>query len=200
MAKCKLTEDDDDDETLDQPRKLPAIGTNASSHPQPRLTRPIPPKLSAPRRSARATSAPPKPSTAAARSRGRVPSGSTHTLRDLHNQVTSIQSVQTANNLHITRQMDSERAKVAEIQADQRALFHELASSKEAELDKRRQLVDASEELEKLRFRHSQEILEFETQLQKRANEIKELSEELRVAKGDLASDQSVELYLRMQL
>ena len=198
MNKRKL-DDDLDEEALDQPRKLPAIGTNASSHPQPAarnkprplpgLTKPDPPRLTVPRRSTRATSAPPKPSNAPVRSRGRVASGSvrtTDTLRDLQNQVTSLESAQTANALRIAQQMDAERARVAEIQADHRALYHELASSREAELDKRRQMVDSTEELEKLRFKHAKEISEFETQLQKRANEIKQLSENLRVAKGDL--------------
>lgn len=199
MNKRKLPPiDDDDDDDEDQPRKLPAIGTNASSHPQPtsrnkppsRLTRPDPPKLTAPRRTTRATSAPPKPSTAAIRSTGRVTSGSTRTmdaLRDLQNQVTSIESVQTVNALRIAQQMDAERARVAEIQADHRALSRELASSREAELGKRRQLVDASEELEKHRLKHAKEILDFEMQLQKCANEMKQLSEDLRIAKGDLS-------------
>jgi kinesin family protein C1 len=201
MNKRKLPpiDDDLDDEALDQPRKLPAIGTNASSHPQPAsrnkprplpgLTKPDPPRLTVPRRSSRATSAPPKPSSAPVRSKGRVASGSAHTtdtLRDLQNQVTSIESAQTANALRIAQQMDAERARVAEIQADHRALYHELASSREAEIDKRRQIVDSTEELEKLRFKHAKEISEFEVQLQKRANEIRQLSEDLRVAKEDL--------------
>lgn len=202
MTKRKL--DDDDYEALDQPRKLPAIGTNASSHPLPTsrnkprplpgLTRPDPPKLTLPRRSNRATSAPPRPSAAAARSRGRVASGAmrtTDTLRDLQNQVTSLESAQTANTLRIAQQMDAERAKVEEIQADQRALYHELASTREAELDKRRQLVDSTEQLEKLRLQHEKEISEFELQLQKRANEIRQLSENLRVAKEDLVTEQA---------
>ncbi|KAG8220793.1 kinesin-domain-containing protein [Butyriboletus roseoflavus] len=199
MNKRKLphTDDDLDDEALDQPRKLPAIGTNASSHPQPAsrnkhrpsLTKPDPPRLTMPRRTTRATSAPPKPSFVAGRSTGRVASGSMRTMntfRDLQNQVTSLESAQTANTLRIAQHMDAERAKVAEIQADHCALARELASSREAELDKRRQLVDSSEELEKLRLRHGKEILEFEMQLQKRANEIRQLSDDLRGAKEDL--------------
>ncbi|KAF8552228.1 kinesin-domain-containing protein [Imleria badia] len=110
----------------------------------------------------------------------------TDSFRDLQNQVTSLESAQTANALHIAQQMDAERTKVAEIQADHRALYHELASSKEAELDKRRQLVDSTEQLEKLRLKHEKEISEFEMQLQKRASEIRQLSENLRVAKEDL--------------
>lgn len=113
------------------------------------------------------------------------------TLRDLQYQVTSLESVQAANALRIAQQMDAERAKVAEIQADHRALSRDLASTREAELDKRRQLVDSSEELEKLRLKHEKEILEFEMQLQKRANELKQLSEDLRVAKEDLDREQA---------
>lgn len=203
MAKRKLPPiDDDDEEALDQPRKLPAIGNNASSHPQPasrnnahsRLTRPDPPKLTVPRRTTRATSAPPKPSAASARSTGRVTSGSMRTmdtLRDLQGQVISIESAQAANAILIAQQMDAERAKVAEIQADHRALHRELASSKEAELDKRRQLVDSTEELEKLRLKHEKEIFDFEMQLQRRASEIKQLSEDLRVAKEGLNSERA---------
>lgn len=110
----------------------------------------------------------------------------TDTFRDLKNQITSLESVQVANAFRIDQKLDAERAKVAEIQADHRALYHKFASSREAELDKRRQLVDSTEELEKLRAKHEKEILEFEMQLQKRANEIRQLSEDLRVAKGDL--------------
>ena len=199
MNKRKLppVDDDLDDEALDQPRKLPAIGTNASTHPQPtsrgkprpRLTKPDPPRLTVPRRTTRATSAPPKPSSAAGRSTGRVVSGSMRTmdtLRDLQNQVTSLESAQASNAIRIAQHMDAERVKVAEIQADHFALARELASSREVELDKRRQLVDSSEELEKLRLKHAKEILEFEMQLQKRANERRQLSENLRVAKEDL--------------
>ena len=203
MNKRKLPpiDDDLDEEALDQPRKLPAIGTNASTRPQrnkPRplsgLTKPDPPKLSLPRRTTRATSAPPKPSGATTRSRGRVASGSMHTtdaFRDLQNQPTSLEGAHAANTLRIAQQMDSERAKVAEIQADHRALYHELASSREAELDKRRQLVDSIEELEKIRYNHAKEVLEFEIQLKKRANEIRQLSEDLRFAKEDLDKERT---------
>lgn len=207
MTKRKLPpidDDDDFDEALDQPRKLPAIGTNASSHPQPAsrnkprplsgLTKPDPPRLTVPRRTTRATSAPPRPFNAVVGPRGRVVSGSmrpTDAFRNLQNQVTSIESAQAANALRIAQQMDAERAKVAEIQADHHALFHELASSREAELDKRRQLVDSTEQLEKLRLKHAKEISEFEMHLQKRANEIRQLSEDLRIAKVDLESERA---------
>ncbi|KAG9312796.1 kinesin-domain-containing protein [Chiua virens] len=206
MTKRKLSPIDDDDDEFDQPRKFPAIGTNASSHPQPAprnrprpLTRPDPPKLTAPRRTTRATSAPPKPFTAAARS-GRAASGpmrTTHTLRDLQNQVTFLENAQTTNAAYIAQQMQVERTKVAEIQADHLALSRELASSREAELDKRRQIVDSTEELEKLRLKHAKEILDFETQLQKRTNEMRQLSMDLRIATEDLDRERASGLSLK---
>lgn len=209
MNKRKLPPvDDDDDEALDQPRKLPAIGTNASTHPQPtsrskppsRLTRPDPPKLTLPRRSTRATSAPPKPSTAAARSTGRVTSGSTYAFRDLQNQVVPLESVKAANNFCIAQTLDAERANAAGIQANHRALSHELASSREAELDKRRRLVDSTEELEKLRLKHDKDVSNFEVQLQKRANEMRQLSEDLCIAKGELDRERAATASLKAMI
>ncbi|KAF8449247.1 P-loop containing nucleoside triphosphate hydrolase protein [Boletus edulis BED1] len=208
MNKRKLPpidDDDDESEAFDQPRKLPAIGTNTSSHPEPTsrkkprllsgLTKPVPPNLTVPRRSTRATSAPPKSSSATLRSgRRRVASGSTRTtetLRDLQNQVTSLGSAQASNALRIAQHLDAERTKVAEIQADHHALYHELASSREAELDKRRQLVDSTEQLEQLRLKHAKEVSEFEIQLQKRTNEIRQLSEDLRGTKADLGRERT---------
>ncbi|KAF9220018.1 kinesin-domain-containing protein [Gyrodon lividus] len=82
--------------------------------------------------------------------------------------------------------MDAERAKVAELQADHRALSRQLASSKAAELDKRRQLVNSSDEIEKMRMKHAREVMELEMEIQKRAREIRELTEELKLVKEDL--------------
>ncbi|KAF8835948.1 kinesin-domain-containing protein [Paxillus ammoniavirescens] len=88
--------------------------------------------------------------------------------------------------------MDAERAKVAELQADHRALSRELASSKAAELDKRRQLVNSSDEIERTRMKHAREIMELEMDIQKRARETRELTEELRLAKEDLERERGV--------
>ncbi|KIK98129.1 hypothetical protein PAXRUDRAFT_824196 [Paxillus rubicundulus Ve08.2h10] len=205
-------EEDIDNEVLDQPRKLPAIGTNASSRPlatsrialnrpsvpparpPSRLTKPDPPKLTV-TRSTRATSAPPKPSTAPMRPRGRGASGSMralNSLRDLQSQVASLESTQAASTLRLAQDMDAERAKVAELQADHRALSRELASSKAAELDKRRQLVNSSDEIEKTRMKHAREIMELEMDIQKRARETRELTEELRLTTEDLEREREV--------
>lgn len=220
----RKAEDDLDAEALDQPRKLPAVGNGATARPlaasrsalnrpttttvptakqlsgPQRLTRPEPPKLStsAPRRTTRATSAPPKQLgslTGPIRPPGRVVSGSriasgsglqTKEFRDLQSQVASIESAQLANAEKLTQTMDAERAKVAELEANHRALSLELANAKSLELDKRRELVSASDEIEKLRIKHTKEIMELEMEVKSKAREARELADELRLAKSDL--------------
>ncbi|KIK43747.1 hypothetical protein CY34DRAFT_803488 [Suillus luteus UH-Slu-Lm8-n1] len=201
----RKAEDDLDAEALDQPRKLPAIGNGATARPlaasrsalnrpttttgpaakqlsgPQRLTRPEPPKLSTsvPRRTTRATSAPPK----------QLGSGSglqTKEFRDLQSQVASIETAQLANAEKLAQTMDAERAKVAELEANHRALSLELANAKSLELDKRRELVSASDEIEKLRIKHAREIMELEMEVKSKAREARELADELRLAKSDL--------------
>ncbi|KAG1767561.1 P-loop containing nucleoside triphosphate hydrolase protein [Suillus occidentalis] len=82
--------------------------------------------------------------------------------------------------------MDAERAKVAELEANHRALSLELANAKSLELDKRRELVSASDEIEKLRIKHAREIMELEMEVKSKAREARELADELRLAKSDL--------------
>ncbi|KAH7910196.1 P-loop containing nucleoside triphosphate hydrolase protein [Hygrophoropsis aurantiaca] len=82
--------------------------------------------------------------------------------------------------------MESERAKVAELEANHRALSMELANAKSQELNKRRELVNASDEIDKLKMKHSREMMDLEMDLKQRSREIRELNEELRLARGDL--------------
>ncbi|KAG2136065.1 kinesin-domain-containing protein [Suillus bovinus] len=225
----RKAEDDLDTEALDQPRKLPAIGNGATARPlaasrsalnrpttttgpaakQPsgpqRLTRPEPPKLStsAPRRTTRATSAPPKQvgvSSGLIRPFGRVVSASrvasgsglqTKEFRDLQSQVASIESTQLANAEKLAQTMDAERAKVAELEANHRALSLELANAKSLELDKRRELVSASDEIQKLRMKHAKEIMGLEMEMKSKAREARELADELRLAKSDLERERN---------
>lgn len=82
--------------------------------------------------------------------------------------------------------MDAERAKVAELEANHRALSLELANAKSLELDKRRELVSASDEIEKLRMKHAREIMELEMEVKSKSREARELADELRLVKDDL--------------
>ncbi|KAI6001279.1 kinesin-domain-containing protein [Pisolithus albus] len=199
MNKRKLDDQDLDAEALDQPRKLPALGSLNSARPlavsrtalnEPtttttivstsvgpaskppsrhpsRLTRRDPPRLGPTTRprSTRATSAPPKPSGPPTRPpMSRIPSGPGVLACD----------------------MDAERAKSTKLAADDRALSRQLASAKELDLDKRRALVDAADELERMRIKHQREIVDLEVEAAKRAREAREREEELRVVKQDL--------------
>ncbi|KAI6009673.1 P-loop containing nucleoside triphosphate hydrolase protein [Pisolithus marmoratus] len=82
--------------------------------------------------------------------------------------------------------MDAERAKLTKLAADDRALSRQLASAKELDLDKRRALVDAADELERMRIKHQREIVDLEVEAAKRAREAREHEEELKVVKEDL--------------
>ncbi|KAF9244213.1 P-loop containing nucleoside triphosphate hydrolase protein [Melanogaster broomeanus] len=93
--------------------------------------------------------------------------------------------------------MNAERAAVAELQADHRALSRELASSKAIELEKRRLLVNSADEIEKMRMKHGRETMELELEVQKCARKIRELTEELRLAKEDLDREREAGATLR---
>ena len=207
---------DDELESTDEPRKLPAIGAVRPTHGQPLrelrskgngigpppLTKPRAPELSkstTASRMARATSAPPKTTTvrsvSASRARpivGRVPSGTTtgvpsdKRFTDLQNQVSSIESARAADAAALAASMASERAKVSELQANHIALSRELATAKSHEVTQRRELGLASDEIDALKKRHDREVRDLEENLKKRERQWRELGEEARVLRGDL--------------
>ncbi|KIL56904.1 hypothetical protein M378DRAFT_188507 [Amanita muscaria Koide BX008] len=82
--------------------------------------------------------------------------------------------------------MEAERTKVAELQANHAALSRELVQAKTDELSQRRELVLASDEIEKLRKAHAKEVMELEMELRRREREVRETSEDLRVCNSDL--------------
>ncbi|EMD39009.1 hypothetical protein CERSUDRAFT_133709 [Gelatoporia subvermispora B] len=82
--------------------------------------------------------------------------------------------------------MDRERAKLSELEESHMALTRELATARTQELTHRRELVDASDEMEQMRKRHTRELDELDTQMRRRDREIRELKDELRVCQDDL--------------
>ncbi|KAI0060654.1 kinesin-domain-containing protein [Artomyces pyxidatus] len=82
--------------------------------------------------------------------------------------------------------MDSERTKVAELQANHQNLSRELAAARTQELTQRRELVNASDEIDSLKKKHGREVMDLEMDVKKRDREIRELNEDLRVVRGDL--------------
>lgn len=82
--------------------------------------------------------------------------------------------------------MDAERNKVAELQANHLAISRELANAKSQELNQRRELIHASDEIENLKKKHGREVMDLEMDIKKRDREIREVTEDLRVCRSDL--------------
>ncbi|KAI0032674.1 P-loop containing nucleoside triphosphate hydrolase protein [Vararia minispora EC-137] len=87
--------------------------------------------------------------------------------------------------------MDAERQKVVQLQENHQALSRELAAARTFELTQRRELVNASDEMDALRKRHAREIMELEMDMRKREREIRELNEDLGAVRGDLVCERA---------
>ncbi|KAI0796103.1 P-loop containing nucleoside triphosphate hydrolase protein [Abortiporus biennis] len=82
--------------------------------------------------------------------------------------------------------MEAERAKLSELQENHLALSRELAAAKTQDIDRRRELADASEEIDQLKKKHANIVMDLEMDLKKKDRENRELKEDLRMAKSDL--------------
>ncbi|EPT03058.1 hypothetical protein FOMPIDRAFT_1116997 [Fomitopsis schrenkii] len=96
--------------------------------------------------------------------------------------------------------MDSERAKVAELQANQAAMAHQLAAAKTQELAQRQELDTVSDEINQLRRRHARELEDREDAMRKKEREVRELKEELRMAQDDLERERETVKSLKSTL
>ncbi|KAF9529633.1 P-loop containing nucleoside triphosphate hydrolase protein [Crepidotus variabilis] len=82
--------------------------------------------------------------------------------------------------------MDAERNKVAELQANHLAISRELATAKSQELNQRRELIHASDEIDGLKKKHQREVMDLEMDVKKRDRELREVAEDLRMCRTDL--------------
>lgn len=214
--------DDDTDAAQDQPRKLPAIAEHGDQRPvkplrhnraatnvpssssklsngPPPLTKPRAPTLSG-ARMARATSAPPKSgvgrpvtrSAAAAGLRGAAGRTTSGPVRPANVGDKRMESARAADNARLAADMEAERLRVSEIQANNAAIARELQTAKTQELSQRRELMNANDEIEALRKKHASEVRELEADMKKRDREIRDLGEDLRVTRGDLDREREV--------
>lgn len=191
----------------------------------PPLTKPRAPQLSksstATSRMARATSAPPKStgvrsvSTSSTVTRtiatrplaGRLASGSSNLngtedrrFTDLQNKVSSIESARAADAAALAASMASERAKVAELQANHLTLSRELAAAKSQEMNQRKELVVASDEIADLKKRHQRELMDLEMDMKRKEREARELGDEVRVLREDLERERETVSSLKSTL
>ena len=210
--------EEEEDEALDQPKKLPAIGTGGPTRtarplqpsrttpnlsksgpvlPKP-LTRPRAPTLS---RSAttRGTSAPPqtvnniKPGSLMHNLSWRTVSGPSkptssedQRFSDIQSQLSSLDSARAADTARLAAQMDAERAKVADLQANHIALTRDLQAARNQERTQLRELSHASDELQELRKRHAREVADLELDMGKKDRDLRAVNEDLRVCRSDL--------------
>lgn len=85
--------------------------------------------------------------------------------------------------------MDAERAKLSELHAAHLALSTELAATRTQELAQRRELVNASDEIDALKKRHGKEVAELEGEIKRKERKIRELEEDVRITKEDLGRE-----------
>ncbi|KAM6496531.1 kinesin domain containing protein [Amanita muscaria] len=119
-------------------------------------------------------------------SRPGLTSSSDKRFTQLQTQLEQLESARVADSTRLFSDMEAERTKVAELQANHAALSRELVQAKTDELSQRRELVLASDEIEKLRKAHAKEVMELEMELRRREREVRETSEDLRVCNSDL--------------
>ncbi|KAG5640607.1 hypothetical protein DXG03_007947 [Asterophora parasitica] len=222
MPTLKRKVSEEEDEALDQPRKLPAIGasrptrTLQPSRTAPNLTKAgpsIPKPLTKPRAptltrsTTRGTSAPPTsrppPPTRATRSvSGRSAATTTEDKRfsELKTQLSSIESARAADAARLAQDMEAERAKVVELQENHAAISRELATARNHDLSQRRELVHATDEIEALKKRHAREVLDLEMDVKQRERESREVKEDLRLCRGDLEREREAVSSLRSTL
>ncbi|KAG6895261.1 hypothetical protein C0992_002327 [Termitomyces sp. T32_za158] len=205
MPTLKRKISEEDEEALDQPRKLPAFGNSRPVRtlqpsrttpnlarptlPKP-LTKPNPPALTKPS-TTRGTSAPPSSRPAPVRTRS--------ASVQLNSRLTS-ESARAADAARLAKDMAVERAKVAELQENHAALSRELAAARDQELTQRRDLMLASDEIEALKKQHAREVDDLQADLSQRDREIREVKEDLRLSRDDLERERETVSSLKSTL
>ena len=96
--------------------------------------------------------------------------------------------------------MEAERAKVQELQDFHAHLSKQLADSKTLEIEQRRNLLNASDELDALKKQHAKEVMGLEIDRSKLQREVQELKEEFRVCTEDLSRERESITILKVWL
>lgn len=104
----------------------------------------------------------------------------------LQEQVTSIESARAADAARIAAVLEAEQKKLEGLQSDHQNLTQELADARAQEMNQRRELVTVNDELEALKRKHANEIMDLEMEIKKKEREIRELKEDLRLCQEDL--------------
>ena len=119
-------------------------------------------------------------------------------FQSLNERVTSIEAARAADAARISAEMDTERAKATELQANNLALTKELASARIQETTRRQELLTASDEIESLKRRHIREIDDLNDEARKRERELKDIKESLRLTEAELEREREAVTSLKM--
>ena len=112
-------------------------------------------------------------------------------LQELQNQVAMIESARAADAARLAADMESERTKLLELQANHLVFSRELATARSQEVSQKRELMNFQDELDSIKKIHAREIADLEVDLRKRDRKMQELEEDLRLSAQDLSRERS---------
>ena len=112
-------------------------------------------------------------------------------LQELQNQVAMIESARAADAARLAADMESERTKLVELQANHLVFSRELAAARSQEVSQKRELMNFQDELDSIKKIHAREIADLEVDLRKRDRKVQELEEDLRLSAQDLSRERS---------
>lgn len=108
-----------------------------------------------------------------------------------------MESARATDSARLIAAMDAEREKVAELHQNQQSMTKELATSKDQELNQRRELCLASDRIAELQKEHAMEKLDLEIGMKKKDREIRDLQEDLRLVQDDLERERQTTSMLK---
>jgi len=159
----------------------PPKSSTISSRPGTSSTRPTVPGRNVTARSVSSTYSRAKP----------VPPDEGNRLQELQTQVALIESARAADAARLAADMESERAKLSELQANHLVFSRELAATRSQEVAQKRELMNFQDELDSINKKHVREIGDLEADLRKRDRKVQDLEEDLRLSAQDLSRERS---------
>lgn len=112
---------------------------------------------------------------------------------------TSLQAARAADSAFIEQALSTEHSRAGTIAADRESLSLALSTARSTELDQRRALANAVDELASIKSRHSKEVGETVAELRRREREVRELGEDLRLAREDLEKERATTSRLKSE-
>lgn len=100
-----------------------------------------------------------------------------------------IESARAADAARLAADMESERAKLSELQANHLVFSRELAATRSQEVSQKRELMNFQDELDSINKKHAREIADLEADIRKRDRKVQELEEDLRLSAQDLSRE-----------